>query len=472
MADFAFIPPLLRDLIQENHLTRDLKDPLVPHNLFREDITREKWDAQSGERRFITRNGTLAPAVRASRPRVDPAPQVPTIEQWGIEAKVLDGSTEVDIRQDFHTVVDEFRRRMSSLGLSAGTSVARWARAKLFQTYLGGQTWLTSQAVNTDTTIRVQSCAGFAATFDQYGRLSNVGAGNKLVVTIGGEAAEVIGCSPLDIDKPNGPGILTLNAAIAAGPHVAYVAVLAANRPKVIRAGGGTTSRAIGSGDVLTLALIEAGVAYLKALGVPTFPDGNYRVHLAPESIKQLRRDHEWQRQVRGVPDHERVTKFEVGRIASCVFIENEESPTLFNVDPAEDVAGAVLSADGSYTWGGVTYAVPGTGGQNIARPIIVGPESMIEHYVPEQDFETTPASANFGKREMIGEWVVDGGYLKTLVNGIYVYFRLPQDQKGERSTVTWSWTGDFGMPSDYRAQVQVAAAFKRGIAIEHVDLT
>jgi hypothetical protein len=173
--------------------------------------------------------------------------------------------------------------------------------------------------------------------------------------------------------------------------------------------------------------------------------------------VRQLREDAAWQLQVRGVPDHERVTGFEVGQISGCTFIENAESPTYYNVATGEDFPGAVTAAE--------------TGSQNICRTIVTGPETVVEHYVPEEDFETTPGSAGFGKREMLGKWADYGNYVVGLVEGIYVYFRLPLDAKGERSTVTWSWTGDFGVPTDFRAQVQSQAAYKRAVVIEHADL-
>lgn len=452
----AFLPPAIRLLIQENHLADMIKEPLVPQNLFRQGIEREKWNAKSGESLIITRNGTLAPVVAASTPRTDPTPQAPTLEQWGVTAENLQGAVEIDIRQNYHTITQEFRRQIGSLGLQAGTSVSRWVRSKLFQSYGGGHTWLTAGVLLGGATLTVQSISGFTHNFNTDGRLVPVSAATPISITVDGETVSVVAATPTNPALPHGAGTLTLAVGVVAG-HLINVPVLAATRPRIIRVGGATTTRGIGAGNLITLTQINSGVAYLRTLGVPTFSDGRYRCHLSPEAVRQLREDAAWQLQVRGVPDHERVTGFEVGQLSGCTFIENAESPTYYNVAAGEDFNGAVTSAQ--------------TGGQNICRTIITGPGTVVEHYVPEDDFETTPSTAGFGKREMLGKWVDQGNYVKGLVEGIHIYFRLPLDAKGERSTVTWSWTGDYGVPTDFRAQVNSQAAYKRAVIVESCDL-
>lgn len=457
-AHVSFLPAQIRDLIQEKQLTRMIAEPLMPSNLWRQGIPREKWDASTGESKFITRNGLIDPVVVASTPGVDPSPSDVPLEQWFVTAENLHGQVNVDIRQNFHTVVNEFVRRMNALGRNAGQSVGRWSRKALFNAYCGGHTWNTAQAANAQAFIRVQSIAGFTHTTDSTGRLVAVSAANPIAATIGSEAVSIIAAVPLSDAKPHGAGTLTCLANIAAGPHAANTAVLATNRPYIYRVGGASTVRGIGSGDVLTIASLERGVARLRKLGVPTFSDKRYRVYLSPEHVRQLRRDTEYQLQVRGVPDHERQTEFEVGYISGCTFVEIGESPSYETVAAAEDFAPAVTAAQ--------------TGGQNIARAIIVGADTIVEHYVPEGEFSEVPGTSGaFGMKANLGDWTDMGNYVSTSIEGIRVVMRQPLDAKGERSTVTWSWTGDFGIPTDSTSALKDGRLYKRAVVIETADL-
>lgn len=456
MSHVAFLPDYLRAAIQDDTIARMLLEPLSPNNLWREQIPEENWEEGSGETKLITRSGVMRLKKKASTPRTDPTPGDVPIEQYEIEAETLDDAVELDLRQQFHVAWNETNRKLTELGRAAGTSVGRWARNRLFHAYNGGATWLTAQANIGTATLHVASLAGFRRSFDSRGRLSPISATVPLAATLGAETISIVAALPADADKPNGAGTLTLAANLAA-THAIYVVLVSSVAPKIIRIGGGTSTRALTSADLLTLASIESAVAYLRQQGVPTFPDGRYRVHLSPEAVRQLRRDADWKAQIESVPDNERVTGFEVGRISGCTFLENAEAPSRYTVDADEDFPGAVTAAQ--------------QGTVNVGRVLISGAEAVREHRVPELGFATAPGTAQWGVKGAAAQWIEGGNYAKTMLKGILFAFRAPQDQKGERLTVTYSWTGDFGVSTDNKARMIGAAAYRRAVVVEHADL-
>lgn len=453
----AFLPAWFREMIQINYLTSELRDPLVPRCLWRQGIPRKPWQAREGEEKIETRSGVIDPVFAASSPRTDPTPKDVRVEQFRICAENLHDAIELDFRQNYHVVWPEVQRQLRAMATQAGTSVGRWSRRAIFSRYGGGHTWLTAQALVGAGTLTVARIAGFTHAFTSAGRLDPVSATNPLSITVGAETLSVIGATPAAAAKPLGAGTLTL-AAVTTALHAMNSAVLSSIRPRLIRVGGGTTSRALAAGNLLTLAHIDQAVARMRILGVPAFPDGRYRAHISPEGVRQLRQDTAFQNLVQGVPESMRVTGFEVGDYGSCIFVENPEAPSYYNVHANEDFPGAVTSAE--------------TGSVNVGRALLMGADTVEEHFVPEMEFPTVPAADKSHVQGMLGQFVDRGNYVEGLIEGIRIIFRAPQDQKGERCTVTWSWTGDFAVPTDYRSQVQDGSGYKRAVIIEHADLS
>src|SRR5690606_38554576 len=101
------------------------------------------------------------------------------------------------------------------------------------------------------TTIEVASLNGFTEVVVNA-RPVTVSPSAPLNVTIDGVANTVVGASPLNPADPLGRGTLSLSVALAA-PAAIRAVVLAENRSRITRVGGGTSVDGIGAGNILAL---------------------------------------------------------------------------------------------------------------------------------------------------------------------------------------------------------------------------
>lgn len=100
--------------------------------------------------------------------------------------------------------------------------------------------------------------------------------------------------------------------------------------------------------------------------------------------------------------------------------------------------------------------------GLDIKRALVIGGGAIYEKYIDESAFITEA-----GVQGKIGEFSIVNGGVQIMTQRIRYILRAPQDRLQQIVGQAWSWSGDFGVPSD--ALVGNSARFKRCTVIEHV---
>ncbi len=452
------IPASIAATIQDNTLLRKFYDALFPRLLYRMDMTPELWAANLGERITMTRAGLMVPDITPLTPGVDVTVGSYSVEQWDVEANQYGKGIDTHMPTSYVSMASTFLRNQQQLGLHSGMTVNRLARNKLFRAYLGGEAMSLGVFASGVTQIAVSTINGFTQ-YIQNGRLTPVSASNPLPITFSTAepANTVINIQAADPTDPYGPGILTLGTALSVG-IAARVGVFAINRSRRQRVGGGATVDAIATNSILTLDDVIAAVARLRTNNVPTHEDGFYHAHITPAGEKQLFGDNHWQRQYQSIPGSREYTEFVVNEKVGCRFFRNNESPSTSSVSRLEDTSALARLAPE------IGGEVVNNTGLPIARLIITGGGCGYEKFIDESKYITEA-----GVQGKIGEFAVTNGGVMIMTDRIRYVLRSPQDRLGQMVSAAWSWSGDFGIPSDQLTGDP--ARFKRAVVVEHVDI-
>lgn len=456
------LPASISSLIQNNTLERMFHDSLFPNLLFRGEARPELWQANLGERQLFTRTGLIEPVTEPLIPGQDPQPGSYASEQWEAEARQLGLTIPTHMPTNYVALASTFLQNTQKLGLNAAQSMNRAVRDRLFQAYLGGETVTLAAAAAGATQIQVASLNGFTQRL-QNGQLLPVSSANPLPITFTGSAEPantVIGFAPSNPAQPLGQGVLTLGAAITAAGVVQRGGVFAATRSRRLRVGNGATVDALTAGNIITLDTFISAVSRLRDQNVPPHADGFYHVHLTTQAEEQLFRDNHWQRLHQSLPDSVAYQSLAIGRAVGCIFYRNTELPNPSTVNPAGTLtdAGGAGGATSNHQIGG---ELTNEAGLTIRRAIVTGGGCIYEKYLDEGKF-ITEAGVN-GK---IGQFSLINGGVAILSQRIRYILRAPQDLLQQVVSQTWSWSGDFPVPSD--TVTGDGARFKRAVVIEH----
>lgn len=458
----SILPSLgfLDPIVQDNTLVREFRDALFPQLLFRDEASPERWEVNIGDTQVFTRASLLAPNVTALTPGVDPSPKSPAFEQWRVQASQYGDAIDTHMPTSRTALAPLFARNAKTLGLQAGQSMNRLARNRLFCRYIGGDT-VTGAAGVATATVQVAMINGFT-TVVVNGEETPVSAANPKSVRISGIAlpVNVIAAAPTDPADPLGPGTLTLSA-VATFANAARV--LASDAPRIIRVGGAATVDGLTSISSISLKEIREAIATLRRNRVPTHPDGYYHVHLDPIAESQIYNDNEFQRLNQGVPDGLRYAEFAVGRLLGAIFFSNNESPNVFNSAESGE-PGLVASRAGTSAQASPEYyaEVRNASGVGIVRTIITGGGAIMEKYIDETADYLTEA----GYTGKVGMFKVVNNGIQINVDRVRYIIRSPQDRLQQMVSQAWSWSGDWGVPTDLLGG-QLGGRYKRAIVIE-----
>ncbi len=451
--------PKLVALQQQGLLERAIHDGLFPALQFRAEAVREEWPANTGTAITMTRPGLLPAVTRPAQAGVDPQAQQGTWEQWVAYLKRYNGSISVFMPNSAHANFSVFVNQVNMLGLQAGQSLNRLPRNALCKAYLSGQTVTTAAAASADTTIQVASLNGFRDVL--VGNGSNVApaavsVSTPLSVTITGVtgARFVIAAEPFDADDPDGPGMITLSAALGAN-IAARSPVLAINRPRVIRAGGGNSVDAIGSSDVFTLQDAIAATNWLRRNNVMPHEDGYYHAHISTDGNEQVFADEVYHRLNTAHPDGVRYQEAFIGRIANILFFLNTECPDLLNSGTRTATGtNAAYSED-------IGAETTNESGVNIGRIIFTGRGALIERIFDQANYVSEA-----GVTRRIGNLSISYNSMEVNTDGIRVIFKAPTNKTMDLVSVTWDISTSFTCPSDVRTGGP--ERFKRAVIFEH----
>jgi len=448
------IPQGIVNLIQDRTLERVFNDALFPKLLYRAEAMPELWLANLGERMTFTRAGLIDVDTTPLTPGTDPGNAEYPFEQWEAEAAQYGKSLDTHMPTSNVSLAPTFLRNIVQLGLNAGQTMNRLTRNPLFRAYSGGNS--VALAAAAATTVRVANLNGFTEQV-QDARVSPVSPSNPLAVTFPGTAVlanTVVGFAPDDVNNPFGPGTLTLGATLSAAlaPRDAVVARTAS---EVYRVGGGTTVDGVGGANILTLQDVINVVAQMRTNNVPPTADGYYHVHVSPQGEAQLFADNQFQRLYQSLPDSAAYRDLAIGQLVGCRFYRNTENPNVQNSGALVDTSTDARSA------GNIGAEVVNDGGTQIQRTSVLGGGAIYEKYLDESKYITEA-----GVTGKIGEFSVINNGAAVMTNRIRLILRAPLDKLQQVVSTSWSWSGDFPVPSD--GATGSASRYKRATVIEH----
>ncbi len=388
-------------------------------------------------------------------PGVDPIPASYSTEQWEVEANQYGKPIDTHMPSSYVALASLFLRNTQQLGLNSGATMNTLARNALYRAYGEGEAMVDVAALAAALSIHVSTLSGFTQKL-QNGRLSAVGGANPLPITFSTAepANTVVGFVP--DDAPFGPGLLLLGAALV-GAVATRVGVFASTRAMRVRVGGGATVDALTGANIVTLDDIISAVARLRANNVPPHADGKYHVHMNSAVEAQIYRDNHWQRLHQSLPNSADYRDLSIGDLVGCYFYRNEENPNSQNAGPTIADAGG---AGGALMAKRLGLEITNAAGLAINRTLVTGGGSLVEKYLDESQF-ITEAGVN-GK---IGEFSIVNGGVQIMTRRIRYILRAPQDRLQQVISLAWSWSGDFGVPSDQLTGDN--ARFKRCVEVE-----
>lgn len=454
------VPPIISQLIQSQALERAFHDGLYPNLAYRSEAAPEEWEANTGQQRYMTRPGLLAPIVTPIPVGSDPVGQTIPMEQWVATLQQFAGKIDTHMPTSVVAMANLLLRNVKQLGLQAGQSVNRIARNSLFQAYLQAQSVNIAAIGSGDTTIRVAALNGFTTVVIPGSQQAPVPVSSAypMPITITGAttvSAQVIGYQPDDPTNPLGPGSLTLAAAVGtAFPLRSTVAT--AYAPTVVRSAPGGSIDSIGASDAITLQQIIAAVAVLRQNNVQPHDDGYFHCHISPVAMAQLFADPVFQRLNQSLPSHVIYQQGFLGHMAGVLFFLNTESPGYYN-------SGSLIATanDGLYATELGAELVNGSGVQ-IGRALLTGQGAVYEKYLDESAFVTQAGTT--GK---IGEFAVTNNGIQIMTERIRLILRAPLDVLQQVVTAAWSISTSFPIPTDITAPTGPQIV-KRAIVCEY----
>lgn len=455
------VPAEVANLIQDRTLERVFHDALYPRLLFRSEAMPELWQANLGERHVFTRAGLIPVTTSALTPGQDPNPASYAFEQWEVEANQYGNSIDTHMPTSYVSLAPLFLRNTQQLGLNAGETLNRLPRDRLYRAYTGGHTVIRATVGASDTTIQVASINGFTETL-LNGRPVAVGPSNPLAAQLIGSSTfdiSVTGAVPSDPAVPLGPGTLTIAASTGSSVALpalpgARPAVVANNRPRIIRVGGGQSVDALTASNILTLQDVINAVTRLRAARVPTMSDGYYHVHMSPEAEAQIFEDNQWQRLYQSLPESAAYRDLAIGQLVGCRFYRNTEVPN-------EQNSGTLVTTnDSARASSDIGAEIINRNGVAVQRTIVMGGGSIYEKYLDESKYMTEA-----GVTGKIGQFSVVNNGVQVMTNRIRYILRAPLDRLQQVVSQSWSFSGDWGIPSDSTSFD--AARFKRSVIVE-----
>ncbi|GFH34296.1 hypothetical protein [Streptomyces pacificus] len=418
------LPASIRAMMQDGTLDGMFRESLAPELLFPQIADVEPWQGAKGDTKIMTRNGLMTP---------DPTPTTGSdasagsysIEQWTVTMDQYGKSIDTDLLVSKMTQASKYLNDVGRLGIHAGQTINLLARNKLYAGYAGGRTYCRT-AGTSDSTIEVASTDGFTHVLVN-GVPTAVSATTPLNITIEGVANTVTGVD-------TGTGTLTLGTARV---DVAGDAVVSSQAPYSVRAGSSNdTAFDLAAGDLATFADFRAAVARLRRMHVPPAEGSNYVTHIDSVTESQLFEDTEFQNLYRGRADSPTYRDLAIGVFGGIVWVRNEVVPYLTTSTTGyEDLS------------------------TTVHRPIVMGSGALIAApFDNPADLLRETGVADVPEISMIN--VSPGVDVARIV-------RPPQDRYQQNVSTTWSWVGDYGVPSDSLANGD-SALFKRAVVLEH----
>lgn len=446
------LPAALQGAIQDGFLEHQFGLPLRAKLGFRDIADREPFTANIGETITKTRTGLLpaitAPMAPASNADITSGltPQNYSIEQYILSIAQYAANMQLNVVTQRVAIANFFLRNAYALGEQAFRSIDTLAQQALFNTYLGGNTRVSTTLGADGVTVAVDDIRGFTTTLNAAGQVVPVSGGDPVNVTVGGEVYSLTGFTADSTNVSTAPGgisgTLTFSSAVTVAEGTAGNAVVSAVAPYVVRPKTSSglvmapTTAAISSANTvntgrLTMDMILNAKATMSANGVPVSDSsGMYNLYIDPIQATGLYSDPAFQQFFRGQVTSEEYRK---GVIAEMLGVRIQET----NLNPVQTLNGVGI----------------------VRRAALCGQGALVEGEFTAEAY----------MQALAGE---DADDAITIVDGVAHVTREPLDALKQVVTQSWSYIGGFVVPSDTTANPNTIptannSAFKRAIMLE-----
>lgn len=462
MANFDTLPADLQAMVQTGMLEREFEEGLDSVLAYRRLSLMETVPSRIGETLTRTRTSRKAPVTTPLNPSSNTGldngltPSDATLEQYSFSMFQYGDTTDVDLLGDLASIADNLIRVARNNGVQAAQSMERISRQKIFSAYLGGNTRVrTDLGASTTTTCHVDDIRGFTFVLVN-GVQTPISSANPITVqetSISGGVTQSLTVSAATADATNHStvpdgisGTLTFTTATA---PVNGDALVALNAPQIIRPNGHLTTAQMTGSDVLTLGYLLDAQTVLRNNAVPTMADGTYHVILDNQSERQLWADQDFKVLFAGRYQSSEYRTGQVYSLLGLTFVPTTES----YVQPANQQYNGATYGQTSTATGASAVTT------NIRRVLVAGAECMIEG-----DFE--------GLETWLARQGVNSISDVQLVNNVAQIFRPPLDRLQQFASLSWTWIGDFAIPTDLTATTAIIptasnALYKRAVVIE-----
>ena len=439
-------PTALIEVLQDNSLEREFQDGLMSQLAYRAQAVQERLSTRAGETLKKTRHGKKAPLNAPVTPtsinsNLDNGltPSTFAVEQYEFFIENYADSGDVNLVQETAGIQLQSLIVSKNNGTQAAQTQERIAHKKLFDAYMGGNSRVrTDLAASTTTTAAVDDVRGFEKVLVN-GEPVTVTVATPILVTETGSVSQTLTVTSVTRDLVNASSAAAAGGVsgdivfLAATAPVDGDALVAVNGPRMFRPNGRTTTAQLVGSDLLSMSLIEDAVAYLRDNGIPAGEGGFYNCILDNTSMRQLYADQDFKLAFQG---HGSESTYRDGRVVELLGVRYIPTTEAF-VQPA------------------------GTGvNVRVRRPIIMGAEALIQ------------GSYN-GLREWLGQHNAMLIQEVMIVDEVAQIVRPPLDRLGQNCAFSWTWIGDFAVPSDLTATTAIIptgsnALFKRCAVVEH----
>lgn len=456
---FGPFPAALVNAIQQNFLEREFIDSLVNVLAYREVAERVEFPNRIGDTITKTKVGLMIPNTTPLDPSTNTnldngmTPQQYTDEQYVLQIfQYPQLANDINLIDDETTIAAFAMRNAHNLGIAQATCLDRLARNALFNSYMGGNTVLTTSASSTSQP--VDDTRGFQSVVVN-GNVVPVSNSNPLPVFVNGVLNYVTAFANDSVNVSSAAisggtsGTLTLQSSVSG---TAGQVVIGQYAPLIVRPNGRTSTAALQASDLLNMNSILNAVAYLRNNAVPKVR-GAYNLYLNATSMNELFSDSEFQILNRGVstrdPVYENAWIYE--QFLDVRFIQTTET---FVQAPQ---AGA---------------AVPVA--QTVQRPILVGAAALVEGVFDKglEAIKNMASGAGVGEMQNF-ENVINVLGERFVYDGFYMYLRPPIDRLGQIISQSSNYIGGFTVPTDVTTNSTIIptasnAYYKRAVIIEH----
>ena len=440
------LPAALQIAIQQNWLERAFQEGLRSKLIYAEIADEEDFPTKVGETVTKTRRGLKIPTTTPINPSTNTnfdnglTPSEFSLEQYTMTMDMYGDTSNLNDVTSRVNIVPLFMQYQEVNGIQAAQSIDRLCRNAIFNTYNGGNTWVTATLGAPGTTIAVDDIRKFneiavngvmIPVSITHPRQVLVGSAYYNLISV---AADVVNTSLLAA-QGGISGTLTFSGNVAVIDGTLKNHVVAKYSPVIIRPNARATYTDLISTDTLTLRTLRDAVAVLRNSNVPAFANGRYRLYLDQDTMNGLYLDQQFKEIFYARYQSEEFQEGFIGNISGVDFYLTTEA---FQQD--YNTGSSIL---------------------RIHRPILCGSGALIRG-----NFEGTEQA--IAEKQGAGAENV----ITRLVDNVAYVIRPPMDRLGQIYALSWYTILGFAIPSDTTVTKDIIPTstesyYKRAVVIE-----